>query len=353
MSDKSPTLLTVDSRLSGIRFSRRVYLPRITGTLLCSLFIASVLVTNTTPFWVWALLFLNVFVWPYLAYYLSTRSSDPMCFERGNLLVDVIFGGFWIGMMGLNLLPSIVIIAMVGMNNMAGGGIRLFIKGISLQLLSAALVAGLNVHRIDLITTPTQLYACLPMLLVYPIALGYVTYVTATKLAEHKRRLMLMSTHDGMTNVYNRHHWEQLLHNEYEICRHIDEPSTLVLIDIDHFKTINDSFGHNVGDEAILFLTEELRNGLRATDVIGRFGGDEFAVILPEARATDAVEIINRIRTRLAAKRLTQTPQLGIRISVGVAEYRPTMNQYHDWLKAADIALYMAKNKGRGRTEVA
>lgn len=88
-------------------------------------------------------------------------------------------------------------------------------------------------------------------------------------------------------------------------------------------------------------MTEELRNGLRATDVIGRFGGDEFAVILPEARATDAVEIINRIRSRLADKRLTQTPQLGIRISVGVAEYRPTMNQYHDWLKAADIALYI------------
>ncbi|MGK2889462.1 MAG: diguanylate cyclase [Candidatus Malihini olakiniferum] len=135
--------------------------------------------------------------------------------------------------------------------------------------------------------------------------------------------------------------------------RHIDEPSTLALINIDHFKIINDSFGHHVGDEAILFLTEELRNGLRATDVISCFGGDKFAVIFREACATDAVEIINRIRNRLAGNRLTQTQQLGICISVRVAEYRPIMNQYHDWLKAADIALYMAKNKGRGRTEVA
>lgn len=353
MSGESPTLLTVDSRLSGMRFSRRVYLPRIIGTLLCCLFISSVLVAKPTPLWIWGLLFLNAFVWPHAAYRLSLRSSDPMRFERINLLADVIFGGVWIGMMGLNVLPSVIIIAMVGMNSIAGGGIRLFIQGICLQLLSAALVAGLFPHRIDLVTTPMQLYACLPMLVVYPISLGYVTYKTATKLAEHKRKLMLMSIHDGMTNVYNRHHWEQLLRNEYEICRHIDEPSTLALIDIDHFKTINDSFGHSVGDEAILFLTDELRNGLRATDIIGRFGGDEFAVILPDARATDAVEIINRIRHRLAEKRLTQTPQLGIRISVGVAEYRPTMNQYHDWLKAADIALYMAKNKGRGRTEVA
>lgn len=353
MSGESPTLLTVDSRLSGMRFSRRVYLPRIIGTLLCFLFISSVLVAQPTPLWVWLLLCVNVLVWPHLAYRLSLRSANPMRFERANLLVDVIFGGFWIGMMGLNILPSVVIISMVGMNSIAGGGIRLFIQGICLQLLTAALVVGLFAHRIDLATTPLQLYACIPMMLLYPISLGYVTYNTAIKLAAHKRKLMLMSIHDGMTNLYNRHHWEQLLRNEYEICRHIDEPSTLVLIDIDHFKTINDSYGHNIGDEAILFLTDELREGLRATDIIGRFGGDEFAIILPDARATDAVEIINRIRSRLASKRLTQTPQLGIRISVGVAEYRPTMEQYHDWLKAADIALYMAKNKGRGRTEVA
>ncbi|MFT8211639.1 MAG: MASE2 domain-containing protein [Symbiopectobacterium sp.] len=172
MSDKLPTLLTVDSHLSGVRFSRRVYLPRITGTLLCSLFIASVLVTKTTPFWVWMLLFLNAFVWPHLAYYFSRRSIDPMRFERGNLLADVVFGGFWIGMMGLNVLPSVIIIAMVGMNSMAGGGIRLFIQGVSLQLLSAALVAGLNAHRIDLVTTPTQLYACLPMLVIIRLRLG-------------------------------------------------------------------------------------------------------------------------------------------------------------------------------------
>ena len=353
MSGQSPTLLTVDSRLSGIRFSRRVYIPRITGTLLCLLFISSVLIAQPTPAWMWVLLGINAFIWPHVAYHLSVRSANPMRFERGNLLTDVVFGGIWIGLMGLNVLPSVVIVAMVGMNSIAGGGIRLFIQGMLLQLISAAVVIGLFPYRLHLMTTPLQLYACIPMIVVYPIALGYVTYVTATKLADHKRRLMRMSTHDGMTNVYNRHHWEQLLRNEYEICRHIDEPASLVLIDIDHFKTINDSFGHTVGDEAILFLTEELRNGLRATDVIGRFGGDEFAVILPDARATDAVEIINRIRQRLAEKRLMQTPQLGIRISVGVAEYRPTMDQYHDWLKAADIALYMAKNKGRGRTEVA
>lgn len=357
MSDASPatlkTSLTTDPRLSGIRFSRRVYIPRVMGTFLCSLFIASVLAAQPTPVWVWGCLLLNVLVWPHAAYRFALRAANPMRFERGNLLADVVFGGFWIGMMGLNVLPSAVIVAMVGMNCMAGGGVRLFLPGMGLQLAMCALVVLCFPQRINIATTPMQIYASIPMLMVYPITLGYVTYATAIKLAEHKRQLVWMSIRDGMTNVYNRHYWESLLRDEYDACRHNDRPATLVLIDIDHVKTINDSFGPQAGDEAIQFLAEELRNGLRCSDIIGRFGGDEFAVILPEARATDAVGVIGRVRECIASKRLRNTPQLGIRISVGVAEYRPKMLEYHDWLKAANSALYMAKNKGRGRTEVA
>ncbi|ACX88753.1 diguanylate cyclase AdrA [Pectobacterium parmentieri] len=353
MSALPPTFLTVDVRRSGLRFSQRVYIPRIAGTILCALFISSVLITKPTPALLWGLLFVNVFVWPHLAYRLSQRSRDPMRRERHNLLIDVVFGGVWIGFMGVNLLPSALIVAMVGMNGTAGGGIKLFVQGIVLQCATGVLVLALFAVPISLDTTPIQLYACLPMLLIYPISLGYVTYTTALKLAEHKRMLMEVSIHDGMTNLYNRHHWEHLLKHEYDICLRHKRTATLVLFDIDHFKAFNDNFGHNVGDQAILLLARELTSGFRDTDVIGRFGGDEFAVILPQTRAGDALDAVNRIRESLSLKFLSQTPQLAVFVSVGIAEISPEMGQYIDWLKAADMALYRAKNKGRRRTEVA
>ncbi|GKX41487.1 diguanylate cyclase AdrA [Pectobacterium carotovorum subsp. carotovorum] len=299
------------------------------------------------------LLFLNTFIWPHIAYMLSLRSRDPMQCEKRNLLIDVVFGGIWIGFMGVNLLPSALIAAMVGMNCTAGGGIKLLVQGIVLQCFACVLVLVLFAVPVSLDTTPLQLYACLPMLLVYPIFLGYVTYTTALKLAEHKRMLMEVSIHDGMTSLYNRHHWERLLKHEYDSCQRYKRTATLVLFDIDHFKAFNDNFGHNVGDQAILLLTRELTSGFRETDVIGRFGGDEFAVILPQTSAGDALDAVNRIRESLSLKFLSQTPQLAVFVSVGIAEISPEMGQYIDWLKAADMALYRAKNKGRRRTEVA
>ncbi|MEQ9891088.1 diguanylate cyclase AdrA [Pectobacterium aroidearum] len=353
MSASPPTFLTVDIRRSGLRFSQRVYIPRIVGTILCSLFIASVLITKPTPVLLWGLLLLNAFVWPHIAYLLSLRSRDPMRCEKRNLLFDVVFGGIWIGFMGVNLLPSAVIAAMVGMNGTAGGGIKLFVQGILLQCVACVSVLVLFAVPVSLDTTPIQIYACLPMLLVYPIFLGYVTYNTALKLAEHKRMLMEVSIHDGMTSLYNRHHWERLLKHEFDLCQRYKRTATLVLFDIDHFKAFNDNFGHNVGDQAILLLARELTSGFRETDVIGRFGGDEFAVILPQTSAGEALDAVSRIRESLSLKFLNQTPQLAVFVSVGIAEISPEMGQYMDWLKSADMALYRAKNKGRRRTEVA
>ncbi|RJL38771.1 diguanylate cyclase AdrA [Pectobacterium carotovorum] len=353
MSASPPTFLTVDVRRSGLRFSQRVYIPRIVGTILCALFISSVLITRPVSTLLWVLLFLNTFIWPHIAYTLSLRSRDPMQCEKRNLLIDVAFGGIWIGFMGVNLLPSAVIAAMVGMNCTAGGGVKLLVQGIVLQCVACVLVLVLFSVPVSLDTTPLQLYACLPMLLVYPIFLGYVTYTTALKLAEHKRMLMEVSIHDGMTSLYNRHHWERLLKHEYDSCQRYKRTATLVLFDIDHFKAFNDNFGHNVGDQAILLLARELTSGFRETDVIGRFGGDEFAVILPQTSAGEALDAVNRIRESLSLKFLNQTPQLAVFVSVGIAEISPEMGQYIDWLKTADMALYRAKNKGRRRTEVA
>ena len=200
---------------------------------------------------------------------------------------------------------------------------------------------------------PLALWLTLPVLVVYPILFAWLSHRTAIRLAEHKRRLELMSTRDGMTGVFNRRHWETLLRNEFEACRRSHRQATILLIDIDHFKTINDTWGHDVGDEAIVAITRQLQLTLRSGDYIGRFGGDEFAVIMSGTPADSAIAAMSRVHERLVNMPLHGAPMARLCISVGVAPWGAQFTHYREWLKAADVALYKAKNAGRGRTEVA
>ncbi|MGM3183210.1 diguanylate cyclase [Dickeya oryzae] len=339
-----------DQRRSGLAFARRVYVPRLMGLGLGFFYVAAVLYDLTQPMWVWGVLFFNGFLWPHLALWLASRADDPMQFEQVNLRFDAFMGGVWIGMMGLNSLPSVLIISMMGMNNIAAGGLRLFVQGLAIQLITVVAILCL-VHRpIVFATTPEQIYFCLPMLLIYPILVGLVTYRTAIKLAEHKRQLREISQLDGMTRLYNRHHWEQLLKSEFELCVHRPQVATLALLDIDHFKRINDSFGHHVGDDVILLLSCGIKSTLRQSDITGRFGGDEFGMVLPQTATAEAECIIQQLREYLHDIQLHHAPALRVSISVGLVEFHPGMEDYRVWLKAADTALYQAKDNGRGCT---
>jgi len=189
--------------------------------------------------------------------------------------------------------------------------------------------------------------------MLYPMLFAWLSHRTAIRLAEHKRRLEMMSTRDGMTGVFNRRHWEDLLRNEFDSCRRHHRDATMLLIDIDHFKTINDTWGHDIGDEAIIAITHQLQLTLRGSDIIGRFGGDEFAVIMSNTAAESAIAAMSRVHERLAQLSLPGAPLVKLCISVGVAPLTPPMGHYREWLKAADVALYKAKNAGRNRTEVA
>ena len=108
-----------------------------------------------------------------------------------------------------------------------------------------------------------------------------------------------------------------------------------------------------MGDEAIIAITRQIQMTLRSGDRIGRFGGDEFAVIMSGTTAESAKAAMSRVHERLENMSLPGAPKERLRISVGVAPWGPQFGHYREWLKAADVALYKAKNAGRGRTEVA
>ncbi len=385
---------------SGLRFARRVRLPRAVGLAGMFLPIASTLVSHPPPGWWWLVLVGWAFVWPHLAWQIASRAVDPLSREIYNLKTDAVLAGMWVGVMGVNALPSTAMLMIMCLNLMGAGGPRLFVAGLVLMVVSCLVTLELTGITVSFNSAPLEWWLSLPIIVIYPLLFGWVSYQTATKLAEHKRRLQVMSTRDGMTGVYNRRHWETMLRNEFDNCRRhnrdatlliidIDHfksindtwghmtgvynrrhwetmlrnefdncrrhnrDATLLIIDIDHFKSINDTWGHDVGDEAIVALTRQLQITLRGSDVIGRFGGDEFAVIMSGTPAESAITAMLRVHEGLNTLRLPNTPQVTLRISVGVAPLNPQMSHYREWLKSADLALYKAKKAGRNRTEVA
>ncbi|MRS91140.1 diguanylate cyclase AdrA [Enterobacteriaceae bacterium RIT714] len=342
-----------DYHRSGIRFARRVRLPRLFGLAAMFFPIAGALVAQTPSGGWWLLLVGWAFVWPHLAWQLANRSADPRSCEILSLKADAIVAGIWIGLMGVDVLPTAALVMMIAMNLTGAGGIKLLSAGAVITAIAALVTLQLTGIAPVFTFTPLELWLTLPVIVLYPVVFAWVSYQTAIRLAEHKRRLELMSTRDGMTGVFNRRHWEILLRNEYEKCRRGHCEAAILIIDIDHFKTINDTWGHDVGDEAIIAVTRQLQLTLRAGDLIGRFGGDEFAVIMSGTPAENAISAMSRVHERLATLTLPCAPQVRLRISVGVAPLTPEFGHYREWLKAADVALYKAKNAGRNRTEVA
>ncbi len=132
----------------------------------------------------------------------------------------------------------------------------------------------------------------------------------------------------------------------------------MALVDIDHFKAVNDTHGHLVGDKALRAVTDGLQSQLRAYDLAGRFGGEEFAILLPHAREVDALNVAERLRAHIAAMSipvgddLEHGPAVQVTISVGVASLDGASQELTDILAAADAALYYAKETGRNKTHV-
>lgn len=337
----------------GLSFVKRIYVPRILGKTMGLLAVTAAIAPLSPPSWLWAVMLFNGLLWPHIAYQWASRSRSPYAAEQRNLLVDSLMGGFWAAAMQFNPLPSLTILSMVTMNNVAAGGAPLVLRGVLVQLGGAGLGilvlgANLQLHATDL-----QVYASLPMLTLYPMALGWVSFKLATTLAEHKRRLSDLSRTDSLTGLFNHGYWKDRLHLKFLICQQRESTAVIALIDIDHFKAINDTYGHVVGDRVLRQLSEELKRSLRDSDLAGRYGGDEFCVIFPRATEEQACLAMERLRERAAGYRNPHLPELRISLSIGLCAYRADFSGPEQWLEEADRALYHAKHEGRDRVDVA
>ncbi|GAB6058838.1 GGDEF domain-containing response regulator [Desulfonatronum parangueonense] len=167
-------------------------------------------------------------------------------------------------------------------------------------------------------------------------------------------RLRYLATTDELTGLWNRRKFMELLHREIERARRYGHGFTLLMLDIDHFKCINDSFGHAAGDRVLEHLAGMLNSALRTPDVSGRFGGEEFAVILPETGVHGAEVIAERLRNTIAAEQVhVQGGSISYTVSIGAATFASDTSSADDLLKRADDALYKAKQQGRNRLVLA
>jgi two-component system, cell cycle response regulator len=165
------------------------------------------------------------------------------------------------------------------------------------------------------------------------------------QLEQTNRELARLARTDGLTGLANRRHFMARGEEEHERAARYGRTPSLLLIDVDHFKRINDTFGHPQGDAVLVGLARALESSIRATDLAARFGGEEFVVLLPETGGKEAVEVAERLRETIARSHFDGMDR-HITVSVGVAAQRPG-ELVADQLRRADLALYAAKSRGR------
>lgn len=180
-------------------------------------------------------------------------------------------------------------------------------------------------------------------------------------LEEANRRLQEISITDALTGISNRRHFDDMLQQEIKRAQRSGEPLGLLLIDIDHFKSVNDTYGHQNGDEVLRHIAQVLRDNVRReTDMLARYGGEEFCVLLPNTTPEGAEHFGELLRQAVAVEPIDvtihetgSTHTLHLTISIGVSALVPdTLDDCERLLAAADAAVYDAKHAGRNRTIV-
>ncbi|KEF31672.1 diguanylate cyclase (GGDEF domain) with PAS/PAC sensor [Marinobacter nitratireducens] len=182
-----------------------------------------------------------------------------------------------------------------------------------------------------------------------------VTDIASSKRALERanEQLAKLSMTDRLTGLKNRGTWENLVDAEYERYRRYGHATSLVMFDIDRFKKVNDTYGHLAGDEVIKHTAGMTLNNLRQSDSAGRYGGEEFGIILPETDAEGAKIICERIREGIEQSVVDTTAgPIQYTISMGIAQLTDVPENHMQWMQQADEALYAAKKSGRNRVMV-
>ena len=331
------------------QLSRRVYPLRALGMGLAGLVVGVVLWERNAGLAAWLCMAAISFVWPHVAHLLSRRSADPYRAEIRNLLVDSALAVVLVTLMHFNLLPSVLLVTLTMVDKITTGIRGLWAR--SLPGMAGAAVAGAAFNGFQWApeTSMPVILACLPVMVLHTLSVSLVSYRLIRRVSRQNQLLDELRRIDALTGLYDRGHWQEQA--EATLRRHhaTDEPACLVMLDIDHFKQINDQHGHTVGDEVLRALARIVLSNVRSTDCAGRYGGDEFAIVLRGMHLDGATAVAHRIREQVQALQLHEMPGLQFTTSMGVATADHRHSSLRAWTNAADAELYQAKAAGRNR----
>ena len=291
-------------------------------------------------------LFLICLAWPHIAYHWSKVAPQAKNAVTYSLLFDAVFVGLWIPLISFELIPCAVFLTTIMVNHISAGGSKLFFHGILSMFMAISFSSLLISPTYRFESNLTVILACVPMITVYPILMAAINYKLTQALVAKQEQLIHLSRHDGLTGVFSRHYWEQRLLEEFKRCQRSGENACVMMVDIDNFKSINDTYGHLAGDHVLRKFGGLLKN-LRTCDIAGRYGGEEFAILLPNSDLKIALQVAERLR-----KDIEETPFEVVdkcTVSIGLATIDAQYNDAYRWLDQADKALYQAKTTGRNR----
>ena len=191
-----------------------------------------------------------------------------------------------------------------------------------------------------------------------PIRVGYYAggrieqYINITEIEILQKKIELLAVTDELTGIYNRRGLFELGFHDFKRARRSGSTLSVIYVDIDRFKKLNDSYGHAKGDLALIELVERIQSNLRDMDIFGRYGGDEFVIIVPDANITQALEIAERIRTCIRSSPfMVNGDEIYLESSIGIAQINPDDN-FASLLDRADHFMYRAKQKGFNQIEI-
>jgi len=248
----------------------------------------------------------------------------------------------------LMFLPVIVVFGVLQLSTA-----QVLVMGALAVLTYAAVILLLAINRpasVDLRLEWVQWIALTATLAVLCALVGYMSGVRQ-RLSQSLRTIREMAQRDALTGVFNRHHLADTLEREIGRCERASPAFLALMVDIDHFKRINDRHGHLVGDEVLRFVAQEIRAALRKSDYVARYGGEEFVVLMSAADPASSPAACERLRARIARMVVTKLAGEPVTVSIGGAAYREG-DTAASLLERADAALYRAKRGGRNRVEL-
>jgi diguanylate cyclase (GGDEF)-like protein len=216
--------------------------------------------------------------------------------------------------------------------------------------LSAALATVLTIGGYFLSPAPVAPLETVLLNHILAVCAIWLTAILSYLYLRSMLTLQPLAEHDQLTRAYNRHYLMEKAREHIEMGRRYQIPLSLILLDIDHFKKINDNYGHRAGDHVLKHLARLLQQHIRQVDTVCRYGGEEFVILLPMVVLEEALTTARRIQHALAQSPVRwETTNLRLTVSMGVAEWLDEQRDIEDLIAEADKALYQAKTSGRNR----